>query len=89
MLWAIYYRISCQKDKQESVVFFSILADETSDYSNQEELSLVIRYIDSDCVIREEFPGFLHCDLALSCKTLAKTVLGRLINIRLDIRNVK
>ena len=69
--------------------FFSILADETSDYSNQEELSLVIRYVDSDCVIREEFPGFLHCDLALSGKTLAKTVLGRLINIRLDIRNVK
>ena len=40
--------------------FFSILADEASDCSNQEQLSLVIRYVDSDCVIREEFLGFFY-----------------------------
>ena len=38
--------------------FFSVLADEASDCSNQEPLSLVIRYVGSDCVIREEFLGF-------------------------------
>ena len=83
---AIYYRISCQKDKKES--FFSILADKSYDCSNQEQLSLVIRYVDSDCVIREEFPGFLHCDLGLSGETLAETVL-RLIDLGLDIRNYR
>ena len=67
--------------------FFSILADEASDCSNQEQLSLVIRYVDSDCVIREEFLGFLHCDLGLSGKALAETVLGGLIDLGLDIRN--
>ena len=61
--------------------------DEVSDCSNQEQLSLVIRYVDSDCVIREEFLGFLHCDLGLSGKALPETVLGGLINLGLDIRN--
>ena len=35
--------------------FLWILADETSDCSNQEQLSLVIRYVGSDCVIRQKF----------------------------------
>ena len=61
--------------------FFSILADEASDCSSQDKLSLVIRYGDSDCVIREEFLGFLHCDLGLSGKALAETVLGGLISL--------
>ena len=67
--------------------FFSILADKASDSSNQEQLSLVKRYVDSDCVIREEFLGSLHCDLGLSGKALAETVLGGLIDLGLDIRN--
>ena len=54
-----------------------------------EQLSLVIRYVDSDCVIREEFLGFLHCDLGLSGKALAETVLGGLIDLGLDIRNCR
>ena len=68
--------------------FFSIL-DEASDCSNQEQLSLVIRYVDNDCVIREEFLGFLHCGLGLSGKALAETVLGGLITLGLDIRNCR
>ena len=67
--------------------FFSALADEASDCSNQEQLSLVIRYVDSDCVIREEFLGFLRCGLRLSGKALAETVLSGLMNLGLDIRN--
>ena len=69
--------------------FFSILADEASDCSNQEQLSLVIRYVDIDCVIREEFLGFLHCGLGLPGKALAETVLGGLINLGLNIRNCR
>ena len=68
---------------------FLILADEASDCSNQVELSLVIRYVDSDCFIREEFLGFLHCDLGLPGKALAETVLGGLIDLGLDIRNCR
>ena len=83
MLWAIYNKTI------EENQFFSILADEASDCSNQEQLSLVIRYVDSDCVTREEFLGFLHCDLGFSGKALAETVLGGLIDLGLDIRNCR
>lgn len=74
---AIYYRIGCQKDKRKSV--FSILADETSDCFSQEQLCLVISYVDSDYVISKEFLGLLNCDLGFSGKTLNGIVLGWLI----------
>ena len=48
-----------------------------------------MRYIDSDCAIREDFLGFLYCDLGLSGKALAETVLGGLIYLVLDIRNCR
>ena len=50
---------------------FSTLADEAFERSNQEHLSLVIRYCYSDCVIKEELLGFLHCGLGLSGRALA------------------
>ena len=46
--------------------FFSVLADEESDCSNQEQLSLVIRSVDGSSAMREEFLDFLRCDLGLS-----------------------
>ena len=42
--------------------FFSVLADEESDCSNQEQLSLVIRSVDGSSAMREKFLGFLRCD---------------------------
>ena len=48
---------------------------------------IVNYYVDSVCVIRQEILGFLHCDLGLLGKPLAETVLGRLVNYGLGIRN--
>ena len=42
-------------------MYFSILADEVADVSNTEQLSLVLRYMDDDNNIREEFIDFLPC----------------------------
>ena len=55
------------KDIKESK-FFSILADEASACLNQEQLSFVLRFVDKDGEIREEFLSFLHCELGLSGK---------------------
>ena len=52
-------------------IYISILADETTDCSNEEQLSLVIRLVDNSGEIREDFLGFLHCKLGLSGKALA------------------
>ena len=37
----------------------------------------------------ERILGFLHCDLGLTGKALAETVLGGLITLGLDIRNCR
>ena len=70
------------KDIKESN-FFSILADEASDCSNQDQLSLVLRYADKDGEIRVECLGFLHCELDLTGKALGETILTEIENGRL------
>ena len=45
------------------------MADEATDISNKEQLSVVVRYVDSSKVIREAFLGFCH--LSDGCTGLA------------------
>ena len=75
--------LAVKKIKEDQ--FFSVLADEASNCSDQKHLSLVIRYVDSDCIIREEILGFLHCGLGMPGKAIAETVLSGSINLCLDI----
>jgi hypothetical protein len=67
--------------------FFSIIADEAMDSSGKEQLSLVIRYVDSSNNIREDFLGFIHLSSGLSGKALSDTILGKILDLGLDISN--
>jgi len=42
--------------------YFSIMADEAADISNKENLSVLIRFLDSNKTVREEFVGFYLCE---------------------------
>ena len=42
--------------------YFSIMSDEAADISNKENLSVVIRFLDSTKTVREEFVGFYFCE---------------------------
>ena len=57
---------------------FSILADEASDISCKEQLSLVVRFVDHKSNIREEFLGFLHCKDGTSGEALANLIMDQL-----------
>ena len=59
--------------------FFSILAGKASDYSDQEQLTFVLSFVSKVGEIREEFFGFLHCELGLSEKALAETILTEIL----------
>lgn len=37
---------------------FTVLADETADISNTEQMSIVLRYVDNECTIKEDFIQF-------------------------------
>ena len=50
-------------------------------------MSFVLRYTDKDDEIREKFLGFLHCELGLSGKALAETILTDIGSLTLDINN--
>jgi hypothetical protein len=59
--------------------WYSILCDEVTDISVKEQMSVVLRFVDSDCNIREEFVDFMYTDRitgdALASKL--KSALGR------------
>ena len=62
----------------------SILADEVADVSHQEQLSLVVRFVDAaDCSIREEFVGFVPCLDGISGEALAAAILKELADLNI------
>ncbi|XP_065658564.1 52 kDa repressor of the inhibitor of the protein kinase-like [Hydra vulgaris] len=69
--------------------YFSIIADEASDSSNKEQLSLVIRFVDSKFDIREEFISFLHCTNGVTGEGLFDILLKSISDFSLDIMNCR
>ena len=67
--------------------YFSILADETADCSNKEQMSLVLRNVDKKNKIREDFVQFIHCDEGLSGSDLSEVRLKKISFFGLDINN--
>ena len=68
--------------------FFSLLVDETSDISRQEQVSFVLRYIDKECDIQERFIGVVtvtRTDSATLVRTIEEVLSGHNLSIK-DIR---
>ena len=48
-------------------MLFTLVADEVTDSSNKEQLSLVLRYVNTgDCCIHEDLVTFLECDCGIT-----------------------
>ena len=72
----------------KSANFFLILADEVTDCSNQEQLSLAIRFVDSEGSIREEFMDFVSVD-RITGEVLSSAILARLQSWDIPITNCR
>ena len=59
------------------------MADETTDVSQKEQMTLVIRYVDKDLVVREDFLGFVQIT-DLTGRALADMILGCLERMHID-----
>ena len=68
--------------------YFSMLADEVTDVSNRERLSLVIRLVDSGGNIHEEFLGF-HDLQRITGEAIASSILDTLPQWNLEIKNCR
>ena len=61
--------------------FFSLLADEVTDCSNLEQLSVVLRFVDANKQIREEFLDFITVE-RITGESLSAALLFGLKNMR-------
>ena len=57
--------------------------------SNKEQMSIVLRFVDKNFDVREEFLGFLHCKSGLSGKVLSETLLGAISELKVDINDCR
>jgi hypothetical protein len=78
-------------EEAKSNKYFSILADETSDITNVEQLSIVIRYVTNDLndgpKIRERFLGFIPLERTNS-ETIFLALTNKLKSLGLSFENV-
>lgn len=76
-------------DKVKKSHFFTIIADETSDVSLKEQLSICLRYFDVDnCEIREDFLKFVDVKETTG-ESISATLIDELNKFGLDILNCR
>ena len=66
--------------------FFSVMADETADQSNKEQVVIVIRYADDDLIAQEEFIGLSVVD-SIDAATLTAVIKDCLLRMNLPLHN--
>ena len=64
--------------------FFSVLADETPDVSNKEQMPVSIRFVDSKAEIREVFMEFVHCQNGTSAVSIKSCIMDSLQSLGLE-----
>ena len=69
--------------------YYTILADETTDYSLKEQIGLIFRFVDKSSTIREEFVSILECSYGLSGQSLFKTIKEFLDSNGIDISDCR
>ena len=69
--------------------FFSILADEVADLTNKEQMPLVLRFVDKEGHIREEFLKFVHLANGTSGENMAEAIKTEIRSLGLDLRNCR
>ena len=68
----------------QAAKFFTILADKVTECSNLEQVSTVIRFVDSDKNIREDFLGFITVE-RITGESLATALLSWLESHNIDV----
>ena len=65
--------------------YISILADEAADISNKENLSMVIRFVDSTKTIREEFVGCYVCEIGTAGAAIKELIVKAITDLGLNM----
>ena len=68
---------------------FSILADEAADISNKENLSVVVRFVDSSRSIREAFVGFHLCEEGTTGEAIRQLIVNAVAELGLSTNDCR
>ncbi len=69
--------------------YFGIIADETTDTSRKQQLSVCIRWVDSEYQIHEDFIGIYEVSTAANSENLANIILDVLLRLGLDVHQMR
>lgn len=64
---------------------FALIADESRDCSNKEQMALIIRYVDQNKMIQETFLGFVECPFGTTGEELGTLIKSSCTAIGLDL----
>ena len=82
--------ITCIIGKVKAAKWFTVIADEVTDISNREQLSIVLRHVDSATLtVREDLVGFFECDTGISGRNLADKIKSTLEGFGLDLAHLR
>ena len=77
-------------DKVKAAKWFTVIADEVTDVANREQLSIVLRYVDSTTLtVREDLVGFFECDTGISGRSLSDKIKSTLTGFGLDLSSLR
>ena len=87
--WGIIFlqRSSWKLNKPECFLLW--LTNEAADVSNKENLSLVLRYVDSSKNIREEFVGFRLCGEETTGNAIKELIINSVRDLGLTMDNCR
>ncbi|XP_075507393.1 uncharacterized protein LOC142544219 [Primulina tabacum] len=88
ILHVLSMRVKNAIRKQIGVVKYCIIVDEARDESKREQMSIVLRFVDTNGFIQERFFGLVHVSdtATLTLKNAVYTVLG---HYNLDVQNIR
>ena len=66
-----------------------MIADEVTDASNKDQLSLVVCFVDVVGIIREDFVDFIECDEGITGEQLSVKILNGVTSLGLDLANLR
>ena len=74
--------------KLQQSPFLTIMADETTDTSNHEQVTLFLRWVTNDLVVHEEFLGLYHTE-SINAATLSSIIQDLFIRLNLSINRLR
>ena len=72
----------------QSAVFHTVMVDETTDMSNQEQVVLVFRWVDNDLASHEEFVGLYQTD-SITSDALVAVIKDTLLRMQLKMETCR